>query len=101
MAEVARLVGMELRKYVKDGQERQYCGLHLVHVENEDDGEMFGCRVEEVSCPRNVNPDTLDVGHLYELRYDHYKMKGQLMARLSGLDPVFESAPEESGTKKG
>ena len=51
MAEVARLVGMELRKYVKDGQGRQYRGLHLVHLENEDDGELLGSRVQELSCP--------------------------------------------------
>lgn len=88
MAEVARLVGMELRNYEKDGQKRQYCGLHLVHVENADDGEMLGSRVQELSCPRNVNPDTLEVGHLYELQYEHFKMKGQLMARVSGLEPV-------------
>ena len=88
MSEVARLVGMELRKYVKDGQDRQYCGLHLVHLENEDDGEMLGSRVQELSCPRSVNPDSLEVGHLYALQYEHFKMKGQLMARISGLDPV-------------
>ena len=83
MAEVARLVGMELRKYVKDGQGRQYRGLHLVHLENEDDGEMLGSRVQELSCSRSVNPDFLEV-----MQYEHFKMKGQLMARISGLDPV-------------
>lgn len=88
MAEVARLVGMELRKYEKDGQQKQFCGLHLVHLENEEDGEMLGSRVQEISCPRSVNPDTLEVGQLYELVYEHYKMKGQLMARISGLKPV-------------
>lgn len=88
MAEVARLVGMELRDYEKDGQKRQYCGLHLVHLENTDDKDMLGSRVQELSCPRNVNPNTLVVGQLYELQYEHFKMKGQLMARVSGLDPV-------------
>lgn len=88
MAEVARLVGMELRKYEKDGQTKQFCGLHLMHLENEEDGEMLGSRVQEISCPRNVDPNALEVGHLYELKYEHFKMKGQLMARISGLDPV-------------
>nr|WP_325229214.1 hypothetical protein [uncultured Oscillibacter sp.] len=88
MAEVARLVGMELRKYEKDGQTKQFCGLHLVHLENEEDEEMLGSRVQEISCPRSVSPDTLEVGHLYELNYEHFKMKGQLMARISGLKPV-------------
>lgn len=88
MAEVARLVGMELRDYEKDGQKRQYCGLHLVHLEDAGDKDMLGSRVQELSCPRNVNPNTLVVGQLYELQYEHFKMKGQLMARVSGLEPV-------------
>ncbi len=88
MAEVVRLVGMELREYEKDGQKKRFCGLHLVHLENEEDEEMLGSRVQEISCPRNVSPDTLEVGHLYELNYEHFKMKGQLMARISGLEPV-------------
>lgn len=88
MAEVVRLVGMELRKYEKDGQQKQFCGLHLVHLEDEEDGEMLGSRVQEISCPRSVNPDTLEVGQLYELVYEHYKMKGQLYGRLKKLEPV-------------
>ena len=32
MAYVARLVGMELRAYEKDGQKRQFCGLHLMYL---------------------------------------------------------------------
>ena len=88
MADVARLVGMEVREYEKDGQKKQFCGLHLVHLEDTGDKDMLGSRVQELSCPRNVNPNTLVVGHLYELQYEHFKMKGQLMARVSGLDPV-------------
>ncbi len=87
MAEVARLVGMELRKYEKDGQERQFCGLHLVYAEGMSEG-VIGSRVESTSCPRSVDPNTLEVGQLYELGYEHYKMKGQLCARLKTLDPV-------------
>lgn len=87
MAEVARLVGMELRNYVKDGQKRQYCGLHLVYVEDSVDSVM-GSKVEAVSCPRGVDPNRLEVGHLYELQYELFSMKGQKMARLKGLEPV-------------
>ena len=100
MADVARLVGMELREYEKGGEKKQFCGLHLMYLEGANE-EILGCKVEETSCPRSVDPNTLEVGKLYELRYDHFKMKGQLMARLAGLDPVLESVPEESGTKKG
>ncbi len=85
--EVARLVGMELRKYEKDGQKRQYCGLHLMYVEGLDEG-VKGSKVEVVSCPRNVEPGTLEVGHLYELQYELYTIKGQKMARLKDLEPV-------------
>ena len=49
---------------------------------------MLGSRVEETSCPRGIDPGTLEVGQLYELGYEHYKMKGQLCAGLKTLDPV-------------
>ncbi len=62
--EVARLVGMELREYEKDGQKRRYCGLHLMYVEGSVD-DVMGSKVEVVSCPRNVDPNKLEVGHLY------------------------------------
>lgn len=88
MAEVARLVGMEIRKYTdKDGQDRQFCGLHLVYVEGTHE-EVVGSRVEETSCPRGVDPNKLKIGQLYELGYEHYRMKGQLCARLKTLEPV-------------
>lgn len=87
MAEVARLVGMELREYEKDGQQKQFCGLHLVYVEGSSE-DVIGSRVEVTSCPRGIDPNTLKVGQLYELGYDHYRMKGQLCARLKTLAPV-------------
>ncbi len=85
--EVARLVGLEIRDYEKDGQKRRYCGLHLVHVEDPS-GDVIGSRVEVVSCPRGVDPNRLEIGHLYDLQYDLFNMKGQKLARLKGLDPV-------------
>jgi len=85
--EVARLVGMELREYEKDGQQRRYCGLHLVYVEGSV-SDVIGSKVEAVSCPRDVDPETLEVGHLYELQYELYTIKGQKMARLRDLQPV-------------
>lgn len=87
MADVARLVGMELREYEKDGQKRQFCGLHLVYLEGLFD-DVVGSRVEATSCPRDVDPDQLEVGRLYALGYEHYRMKGQLYARLKTLDLV-------------
>ena len=45
MADVARLVGMEVREYEKDGQKKQFCGLHLVYVEGAFE-EVLGSRVE-------------------------------------------------------
>jgi len=85
--EVARLVGMELRKYEKDGHERQYCGLHLMYVEGSCK-DVLGSKVEVTSCPRDVDPNKLEVGHLYDLQYELYTIKGQKMARLKALDPV-------------
>mgnify|MGYP000353114350 CR=1 FL=1 len=97
-SEVARLVGMELREYEKDGKKRQFCGLHLVHVEDTVP-DVMGCKVEEVSCPREVDPNDLEIGKLYELGYNIYTMRGQKMARLSALYPV-EDAPAAVGGKK-
>jgi len=89
MAEVARLVGKEVREYEKDGRKRQYCGLHLMYVENTVQG-VEGCKVEALSCPREIDPYRLKVGSLYQLDYEIYTMKGQRMARLSNLLPVEE-----------
>lgn len=89
MSEVAKLVGMERRSYEKDGQTRQYCGLHLMYLENSVDG-VEGSKVESVSCPREVDPNRLKVGAMYELQYSFYNSRNGKMARLSGLDPVDE-----------
>lgn len=98
-SEVARLVGMELREYEKDGNKRQFCGLHLVHVEDTVP-DVMGCKVEEVSCPRDVDPEKLELGRLYELEYSLYTMRGQKMARLSGLNPVEDPPAVPAGGKK-
>lgn len=98
MANVARLVGMELREYEKDGQKRQFCGLHLMYLEDSQP-EIIGCKVEEVPCPRSVTPNDLEIGTLYELGYDIYKMKGQTMARLNELTPVHEDVPAKAEKK--
>lgn len=87
MVRVAKLVGMEIREYEKDGKPRQYCGLHLMHLEGSVP-EVMGSKVESVTCPRKCNPDNLEIGHLYQLEYDLYTVKGQLMARLDDLLPV-------------
>lgn len=89
MSEVARLVGMERRSYEKDGQQREFCGLHLVYVENSVDG-VRGSKVECLSCPQRVNPDRLKVGALYELGYSFYQTRNGKMARLSDLQLVEE-----------
>ena len=87
MSEGARLVGMERRSYEKDGQKRQFCGLHLVYVEGSTEG-VNGSKVECLSCPQQVDPNRLKVGALYELQYSMYNTRAGKMARLSGLDPV-------------
>lgn len=89
MSEVARLVGMERRSYEKDGQNRQYCGLHLMYVENSVEG-VRGSKVEVLSCPRETDPNRLKVGAMYELSYSFYQTKQGKMARLAGLSLVEE-----------
>ena len=88
MVEVARLVGMEVRDYTgRDGRQRQYNGLHLVHVENSMRG-VQGCKVEVVSCPREVDPRKLIIGTMYQMEYETYETKDGKRARLVGLLPV-------------
>ena len=87
MTEVARLVGMELREYEKDGKKREICNLHLVYEEGVF-RNISGSRVEEVRCPREVEPRRLKLGQLYELVYDKYTFQGQRQERLCGLEPV-------------
>ena len=89
MSVVSRLVGMERMIYEKDGQRRQYCGLHLMYVENSVEG-VKGSKVESLSCPREIDPNRLKVGALYELQYSFYNSRSGKMARLSGLDLVEE-----------
>lgn len=48
----------------------------------------MGSRVEEISCPREVDPDKLELGQLYELGYSHFRVKGQLCARVISMQPV-------------
>ena len=87
MSEVARLVGLEQRSYQKDGQKRQFCGLHLVYVEDSTEG-VTGSKAECLSCPQAVDPKRLEVGALYELQYSMFNTRNGKMARLTGLDPV-------------
>lgn len=88
-SEVARLVGLEQRSYEKDGQQKHYCGLHLCYVEGTVEG-IEGCKVDSVSCPRNVEPKLLKVGQLYELVYTMFDTKNGKMARLVDLKEVDE-----------
>lgn len=89
MSEVARLVGMERRSYEKDGKQREYCGLHLMYVENSVEG-VRGSKVEVLSCPQRVDPERLKMGALYELGYTMFNTKAGKMARLTDLQPVEE-----------
>lgn len=85
MAEVAKLVGKEVREYRgQDGKQHIYCGLHLVHLEDSVRG-VKGCKVEAVSCPREVDPESLVVGTIYQLDYELYDTKNGKVARLVDL----------------
>ncbi len=88
MAEVAKLVGVELREYKgQDGKQKQYCGLHLVHLEDTV-RSVKGCKVESVSCPRSIDPGTLELGATYQMEYETYDTRNGKAARLVELLPV-------------
>lgn len=88
MNEVAKLEGMELRSYMgSDGKPRQFCGLHFRHLEDTV-RDVKGCKCENVSCPREVDPAQLMVGKTYELVYELYQTKNGKCARLVGLEEV-------------
>lgn len=91
MATVARLVGMEQRSYKgKDGDQKSFCGLHLMHVEGSVK-DVVGSKVETTSCPRDLDPQYLKVGQLYELDYEIYDTKNGKAARLVDLCEVDEA----------
>lgn len=93
MAVVARLVGMERRSYQgQDGKQREFCGLHLMHVEGSSK-DVMGCKVETASCPRDQNPNSLHVGQLYEMDYEIYDSKNGKAARLVAMYEVEEDVP--------
>ncbi len=88
MSEVAKLVGKEVRDYVdREGQKRHYCGLHLCHLEGTV-SDVEGCKVESVSCPRDVDERLLEVGATYELVYSMFDTRNGKMARLADLKVV-------------
>ena len=89
MAQVARLVGMEVREYKKDGKDKVFCELSLLYPEGMFD-DVIGQKAEIVTCPRQVRYDTLEIDKLYELDYEIYKFKGETRARLQNLIPVEE-----------
>lgn len=89
MAKVARLVGMEVREYKKDGKDAMYVGLHLMYLDGATK-DVLGSKVESVACPRGVDHDKLEIGKLYELEYEIYEFRGELRARLQDLTPVEE-----------
>lgn len=85
MAEVAKLVGMEVRDYTdRNGQQRTYCGLHLVHLEDTVRG-VKGSKVETVSCPRELDWRRLKLGTAYQLEYETYDTRNGKAARLAEL----------------
>lgn len=89
MAEVARLVGMEERQYMKGDKPAVYCGLHMVHVQDTVE-DVLGCKVEVVSCPQKLDSKSLKIGKLYQLEYQIYDTRNGKAARLVGLNEVAE-----------
>ena len=88
MAEVAKLVGIEVRDFTgQDGRQRQYCGLHLVHLEGSV-RRVNGCKVETVSCPREIDPRRLQLEATYQLEYETFETRNGKQARLVDLLPV-------------
>lgn len=85
--EVNQLVGIEKRTYEQNGEVKTFCALHFVSAAGAVQG-VDGSSVQSVACPREINPDSLQVGEWYEFGYTHYKTKSGLMARLVSLSAV-------------
>lgn len=98
MAMVARLMGAERREYEKNGEKKVFCTLHLMHIEGSVKG-IQGCKCENVSCPRDVEPRSLLLGGLYQLEYEIYEFKGEQRARLQDLLLVDEPKVDQSEKK--
>ena len=55
MVEVARLVGIEKRSYKgQDGQEKFFCGLHLLYLEGSVNGIQGSKEIGRASCRERV-----------------------------------------------
>ncbi len=76
MSKVAKLVGIEARDYMKDGEQRHFCNLHFCHLEGTE-VEVKGCKVQALRCPREVDDRKLKLGQTYELIYRTYHTKDQ------------------------
>lgn len=88
--DVARLVGIEVRDYIgRDGLQKRYTGLHLCYPEGMCDA-VKGSKVESVSCPKGVVAGHLEIGKLYQMKYQLFDTKNGKGARLVDLLPVEE-----------
>ena len=86
---LVELRGIEKRSYEKDGQQRQFVGLHVSWQDWDGKEDSFiGERCENFSCPRGVDANSLQVGELYEVKYEIYQTKTGKGARVCDLVPV-------------
>ena len=100
--DVVRLMGYEERYYSdrNTGEQKYYCALHVVYAEEGDGSDerpWVGCKVEELSCPKGVNPHSLQVGAMYTLNYQMFNTRNGKMARVSGLTLLKASVPAREG----
>lgn len=90
MAMIVKLVGIEARDYPdkKTGEMKHYCGLHVVHAQKGNGRNWSGYRVEQLTCPRDVDDRTLKLNAFYELEYQIQQTRSGTYARLVDLVEV-------------
>ena len=88
--DVVHLTGIETVKYkTKDGKEGSFTRLHFLYMDGAVSG-VEGCKVEQAFCPREVDPDKLELAGSYQQMYEVRDGKDGKTAILVGLRPVKE-----------
>ncbi len=83
----AIILGKEIKKYVKDGQEKISRTLHVVSQSKNKTDELEGCKCESIFVPFDI-PEGVNVGVQCDFEYEVFQTKNGSGARLVDITPI-------------